>query len=160
MNKRSLVSPGVIWIAAALAVAPACAQSMTDEAQSIYESSHPSVVQIQVIDLATGKKTSIGSGFQFTPEGHIATNFHVVAEAVHSPARFRVESIRHDGVTDPAEVLDIDVIHDLAIIRPAPLPRSGAGADMRVKRRIFLWDTRTCRRARVFFRWETLLTWG
>src|SRR3989338_1806606 len=117
MNKKLLVSAGVIWIAVALAVSPANAQSMTDEAQSIYESSHPSVVQIQVIDLATGKKTSIGSGFQFTPEGHIATNFHVVAEAVHSPARFRVESIRHDGVADPVDVLDIDVIHDLAVIR-------------------------------------------
>ena len=117
MNKKLLVSAGVIWIAVALSPAPAGAQSMTDEAQSIYESSHPSVVQIQVIDLATGKKTSIGSGFQFTPEGHIATNFHVVAKAVHSPVRFRVESIRHDGVTDPVDVLDIDVIHDLAVIR-------------------------------------------
>lgn len=108
---------GILGIATALSAAPASAQSMTDEAQSIYEACHSSVVQIQVIDLATGKKTSIGSGFQFTPDGHIATNFHVVAEAVHSPARFRVESVRHNGVTDPAEVLDIDVIHDLAIIR-------------------------------------------
>ncbi len=115
--RRFLVSAGVFGIAAALVATAVSAQSMTDEAQSIYESSHPSVVQIQVIDLATGKKTSIGSGFQFTPEGHIATNFHVVSEAVHSPARFRVESIRHDGVTDPAQVLEIDVIHDLAVIR-------------------------------------------
>lgn len=106
-------------IATTLAAAAAGAQSITDEAQSIYESSHPSVVQIQVIDLATGKKTSIGSGFQFTLEGHMATNFHVVAEAVHSPARFRVESVRHNGVTDPVDVLDIDVIHDLAVIRGA-----------------------------------------
>src|SRR3990167_11059986 len=97
---KFLMSAGVVWTAAVLAAA-AWGQSMTDEAQAIYESCNPSVVQIQVIDLATGKKTSIGSGFQFTPEGHIATNFHVVAEAVHSPARFRVESVRHDGVTDP-----------------------------------------------------------
>ena len=108
---------GLSALAVALAAAAASAQSMTDEAQAIYESCHPSVVQIQVIDLATGKKTSIGSGFQFTPEGHIATNFHVVAEAVHSPQRFRVESVRHDGATDPAEILDIDIIHDLAVIR-------------------------------------------
>lgn len=112
---------GILGIATALSPAGARAQSMTGEAQSIYESCHPSVVQIQVIDLATGKKTSIGSGFQFTPDGHIATNFHVVAEAVHSPQRFRVESVRHDGATDPVDVLDIDVIHDLAIIRSAPL---------------------------------------
>lgn len=114
---KFLVSAGVIWIAAALAAAAACAQSITDEAQAVYASCHPGVVQIQVIDLATGKKTSIGSGFQFTPEGHIATNFHVVSEAAHSPQRFRVEAVRHDGVTGTVDVLDIDVIHDLAVIR-------------------------------------------
>ena len=121
INGKFLLLVGILGIATALAVAAANAQSMTDEAQSIYESCHPGVVQIQVIDLATGKKTSIGSGFQFTPEGHMATNFHVVSEAVHSPQRFRVESVRHDGGTDPVDVLDIDVIHDLAIIRSAPL---------------------------------------
>src|SRR3989338_3777470 len=115
-NGKFLLSAGIFGIVTAFA-APAFTQSITDEAQAIYGSCPPSVVQIQVIDLATGKKTSIGSGFQFTPEGHIATNFHVVAEAVHSPARFRVESIRHDGVADPVDVLDIDVIHDLAVIR-------------------------------------------
>jgi len=115
-NRKFLLSAGILGIVTAFAAAVS-AQSITDEAQAIYESCHPSVVQIQVIDLATGKKTSIGSGFQFTPEGHIATNFHVVSEAVHSPQRFRVESVRHDGLTDPAEVLDIDVIHDLAVIR-------------------------------------------
>ncbi len=113
---KFLMFAGVIWTAAVPA-AVAWGQSITDEAQAIYESSHLSVAQIQVIDLATGKKTSIGSGFQFTPEGHIATNFHVVSEAVNSPQRFRVESIRHDGVTGPVDVLDIDVIHDLAVIR-------------------------------------------
>src|SRR3989338_8892228 len=112
ISGKFLLFVGICGIAAT-----ACAQSMTDEAQSIYESCHLSVVQIQVIDLATGKKASIGSGFQFTPNGHIATNFHVVAEAVHSPQRFRVEYVRHDGATDPAEILDIDIIHDLAVIR-------------------------------------------
>ncbi len=117
ISGKFLLLVGILGIATALSAAPAFAQSITDEAQSIYESCHPSVVQIQVIDLATGKKTSIGSGFQFTPDGHIATNFHVVAEAVHSPQRFRVESVRYDGAANPVGVLDIDVIHDLAIIR-------------------------------------------
>lgn len=117
MNKKFLTSVGLLWVVAVLAPAGAGAQSLTDESQSIYASCHPSVVQIQVIDLATGKKTAIGSGFQFTPDGHMATNFHVVAEAVHAPRRFRVESVRHDGAIDPVEVMDIDVIRDLAVIR-------------------------------------------
>lgn len=108
-----------VWIAFSFSLClpgPAGAQSITDEAQRIYEVSHPSVVQIQVIDLATGKKTSIGSGFQFTAQGHIATNFHVVSEAVHAPQRFRIESLRHDGAVGLVDLLDIDVVHDLAIV--------------------------------------------
>lgn len=98
------------------------AQQITDEAQRIYQQSHPSVVQIQLIDLATGKKTSIGSGFQFSAQGQVATNFHVVSEAVHAPERFRIECVRHDGVVSAVELLDIDVIHDLAVLRnPDPL---------------------------------------
>lgn len=98
-------------------LSPVYAQSLTDEAERIYELAHQNVVQIQVIDLATGKKTSIGSGFQFTADGHMATNFHVVAEAVHALERFRVEYIRHDGITGLVDVLDVDVVHDLAIVR-------------------------------------------
>ena len=116
MCKRFLIPAGIVWIIAA-SVTTALAQSMTDEAQRIYQAAHRSVVQIQVIDLATGKKTSIGSGFQFSPEGDMATNFHVVAEAVHAPQRFRVEYVRHDGLIGPVHVRAIDVIHDLAIVR-------------------------------------------
>ncbi len=100
------------------------AQQITDEAQRIYQQSHQAVVQIQLIDLATGKKTSIGSGFQFSAQGHTATNFHVVSEAVHAPQRFRIECVRHDGAISVVELLDIDVIHDLAVLQ-SPNPFDG-----------------------------------
>lgn len=99
-------------------------QALTDEAEDIYGLAHRHVVQVQVIDLATGKKTSIGSGFQFTPDGHIATNFHVVAEAVQAPKRFRVEYILHDSRVGRADILDVDVVHDLAIIHSRELPKT------------------------------------
>lgn len=109
-----------LWVltigAAAVFSLPLHAQTITDEAQQIYQQCHKSVFQIQVIDLATGKKTSVGSGFQFSGEGHIATNFHVVSEAVHAPQRFRVEYVRHDGTTASADLLGIDVVHDLAVL--------------------------------------------
>ena len=99
------------------------AQQITDEAQRLYQEHNRSVVQIQVIDLATGKKTSIGSGFQFSPQGHIATNFHVVSEAVHAPSRFRVDYVRHDGAAGEVVLLDIDVVHDLAILQSQDSPQ-------------------------------------
>lgn len=98
------------------------AQPITDDAQRLYQEHHRSVVQIHVIDLATGKKTSLGSGFQFSPQGHVATNFHVIAEAVHAPQRFRVDYLRYDGTTGKLHILDVDVVHDLAILHVRDVP--------------------------------------
>ena len=96
---------------------PAYSQGITDEAQRIYRDSQNSVYQIQVIDLATGKKSSIGSGFQFTAEGHIATNYHVVGNAVQKPERYRIESINFQGDIATHSLVAVDVVHDLAILR-------------------------------------------
>jgi len=92
------------------------AEVITDEAQQIFEQVQSSVFQIQVVDQASGKKSSIGSGFQFTPQGHIATNYHVVSDAIHRPKRYRVEYLRYDGVKGTLKILDVDVIHDIAIM--------------------------------------------
>ena len=93
--------------------------NVTDEAQVLYEKHRKSVRQIRVINLATGKKSAIGSGFQFSEQGHIATNYHVISDYISRPDQFRVESIRHDDVSGPLEILDFDIVHDLAIVRDA-----------------------------------------
>ncbi len=75
------------------------------------------VFQIRVVDLESGDKSSIGSGFQITTEGDIATNFHVVASYVHEPEKFRLEYIDSSGNVGALNLLAIDVIHDLAVAR-------------------------------------------
>lgn len=87
----------------------------TDEAQKIYDKSKELVCQIKVINTSTGQKASIGSGFLIDKEGHIATNYHVIASAVRFPARNRIEYLRADGSSGILKVIDFDVIHDLAI---------------------------------------------
>ncbi len=74
------------------------------------------VYQIQVIDQASGNKSSLGSGFRVSKDGLIATNFHVVASYVHKPEKFRLQYEAHDGSTGNLDIKDIDVIHDLAIL--------------------------------------------
>ncbi|MCW9024169.1 MAG: serine protease [Gammaproteobacteria bacterium] len=78
------------------------------------------VYQIRVIDLASGDKSSIGSGFQISKDGHLATNFHVVSSYVHEPEKFRLEYVYHDGSTGNIQLMDIDVIHDLAVVKIQP----------------------------------------
>lgn len=90
---------------------------ITDEAQKLYEKYQKAVYQIRVIDLASGKKSVIGSGFQFNAEGYIATNFHVISDAVHEPKRFKIEFLRFDGTIGDVQVEAIDVVHDLAVLK-------------------------------------------
>lgn len=101
------------------AISPAQAkeQSITDEAQRLFQDNQRSVYQIRVIDLATGKKSSIGSGFQFSPDGHLATNYHVLCLAIHYPQRFRLEYAAFDGSSGPVKILDVDIIRDIGIVK-------------------------------------------
>lgn len=89
----------------------------TDEAEQLFSSHKQSIFQIRVIELATGNKAAIGSGFLVDTRGYIATNFHVVSGYVHQPSRYRLEFASVDGDTGPLQLIDIDVVHDLAIAR-------------------------------------------
>ncbi len=91
------------------------AGEFTDEAQRIYHDRSGSVCQIRVVDLATGRKSALGSGFLVSREGHVATNYHVVEQAVHAPGGFRVEALRDGEVVGELRIVGIDVVHDLAV---------------------------------------------
>ncbi|TAL37298.1 MAG: serine protease [Alphaproteobacteria bacterium] len=92
-------------------------QAATDEAQRIFQSYGDAIYQVQTIDLASDKKSSIGSGFQFTQDGMIATNYHVVAEAVQRPKSNRLEFLHGKSERGNLRILIADVVHDLAILK-------------------------------------------
>jgi serine protease Do len=96
-------------------------------ATSLFSELRQTVFQIRVIDIASGDKFTIGSGFQISAQGHIATNFHVVSPYVHKPEKYRLEFVRTDTanssdasnnkeIIQPAKLLTFDVIHDLALL--------------------------------------------
>lgn len=76
------------------------------------------VVKIEVQEVGSAAKASIGSGFFVGERGLVLTNFHVVAELVHRPDAYRARLGLGDGDADsPLEVLNVDVVHDLALVR-------------------------------------------
>jgi hypothetical protein len=85
-------------------------------ASGFFSVSQKRIFQLRVIDNSTGKKFAIGSGFAVSADGLIATNYHVVSDAVIEPGRFRLEYVAGDGRTGPVRVLDVDVVHDLALV--------------------------------------------
>jgi len=93
------------------------ARELTPKAKQIYQEYHPAIVQIRVLSRGSGEKSALGSGFFFTDSGLIATNYHVVADAVNYPRLYYVECLMSDGQRELLEVLNIDPVHDLAIVR-------------------------------------------
>ncbi|MCX2801025.1 S1C family serine protease [Microbulbifer thermotolerans] len=98
---------------------PASAQSY----EKLYSDYRDSLYQIRLIEKSSNSKTGLGSGFQISPDGLIATNYHVVAEAVRDPDKYQLEYLSVDGTKGKLTLLDIDVINDLALLqqdKPGP----------------------------------------
>lgn len=80
------------------------------EASSIYEKAAPSVVFITCID-AKGQVSS-GSGVILRADGIIATNFHVISDAVAAKVQ-----LSNSDIYDDVSVLDTDERKDIAILK-------------------------------------------
>lgn len=83
----------------------------------IYSNVEKSVYQIRVINKQTGKKSSIGSGFVVNKNDILATNYHVVSEYINDPDVFQLEYLATSGETGPLELIDFDIVHDLAVVK-------------------------------------------
>lgn len=98
---------------------PAAAASapISLSARKIYEQARTQLLQIRTLLKGQASQTSVGSGFVVSPEGHILTNFHVVAEAALKPERHELVYVTAEGREAPLQILQIDVLHDLALLK-------------------------------------------
>lgn len=99
-----------------MAVSSAFAQSETQYSE-LFESLQPGLYTVEVVDRISNNKNAQGSGFIVTEDGVLATNYHVVSEFVLDPDRYSLRYRDAGGETGPLEVLDVDVLHDLALVR-------------------------------------------
>ena len=118
---------------AAPEAAASAAPSLSLSARKVYEQARSQLLQIRTVLKGRASQTSVGSGFLVTREGHIITNFHVVAEAALKPERHDLVYVTADGREAPLQILQLDVLHDLALLKaadapaPAPTPTPAAG---------------------------------
>ncbi|NUZ04279.1 S1C family serine protease [Piscinibacter koreensis] len=111
---------------------PGTPPQLSLSARKIYEQSRSRLVQIRTLLKGRASQTSVGSGFFVTPEGHIVSNFHVVADAALKPERHDLVYVTADGREAPVQILQIDVLHDLALLKAAdPQPRSFESLEFR-----------------------------
>ncbi len=96
-----------------LSINSAVAQASDNRFNEYYEQ----IYQVRVTSVQAGSKSSIGSGFQISADGLIATNYHVVSDYVYAPDKHQIEFRSHSGEIGDLELLDFDVINDLALLR-------------------------------------------
>ena len=108
-------APPVAAEAAPSAAAAAAPVSLS--AKKIYEQARSQLVQIRTVLKGRASQTSVGSGFFVTKEGLIVTNFHVVSEAALKPDRHDLVYVTADGREAPLQILQLDVLHDLALLK-------------------------------------------
>lgn len=110
-----------------------CCLPMTGSAQNgdysaLFESLKPALFTVEVVDRASGNKNAQGSAFRVGADGVLATNYHVVSEHVLDPERYALRFRAAGGRAGELEVLAVDVLHDLAVVRMADDPAAPAEA--------------------------------
>jgi len=104
------------------AAAPQPAPPVSLSARKVYEQARSQLVQIRTVLKGQASQTSVGSGFLVTKDGLIVTNFHVVSEAALKPERHELVYVTADGREAPLQILQLDVLHDLALLKAADNP--------------------------------------
>lgn len=86
------------------------------ESEDTYKKVSPSVLQVLILDSASGTKSSFGSGFFAGEHGYVVTNFHVISDLVFHPERHRAEYRNSNNESGVLTLLYFDVVNDLAIL--------------------------------------------
>ena len=93
--------------------------AMSSQAQDIYSHTRQKLVQIRTLLKTQESQSSVGSGFLVSDEGHLITNYHVVSQYALRPDRNRLVYVTDDGQQGPLQLLALDVVNDLALVKPA-----------------------------------------
>jgi S1-C subfamily serine protease len=122
----ALQLPPVVHAAAPQAPASATAASaaaaepaLTGAGQRIYERTRPQLLQVRTLLKTQDSQASVGSGFLVDDGAHLVTNYHVVSQYALQPERYRLVYVTVDGKQGALQLLAFDVVHDLALLRPA-----------------------------------------
>jgi hypothetical protein len=121
--------PVVPAAAATSASAAAGETALTGPGQRIYERTRGRLLQVRTLLKTQDSQSSVGSGFLVEDGRLLVTNYHVVSQFALQPSRFRLVYATVDGQQGALELLAFDVLHDLALLRPAkPAAFEGRGA--------------------------------
>ncbi|ATB34185.1 trypsin-like peptidase domain-containing protein [Melittangium boletus] len=100
-------------------IPPLPVATLPPSTQELFERIKRRVAQVRIIERRSGSRSSIGSAFFVDAEGRAITNYHVISSIVQHPDDYTAELVREgqDAQAIPVRVVDVDVVHDLAVIQ-------------------------------------------
>jgi len=113
------MNTGIRFLALALCWLPVAAGAQGSDYSALFESLKPALFTVEIVDRSSGNKNAQGSAFRVGADGSLATNYHVVSEHVLDPERYALRYRAAGGRSGELEVLAVDVLHDLAVVRAA-----------------------------------------
>jgi S1-C subfamily serine protease len=93
-------------------------------AQNLYSKAKADLLQIRMLLKNGRSQSTVGSGFMVGTSNLVLTNYHVVSQMALDPDVYAGEYVDTDGKRGPVELLAVDVLHDLAVVR---INRNGTG---------------------------------
>jgi serine protease Do len=104
-------------------ISPAKTQP-SSTAQELYAAAQNDLLQIRVLLKNGHSQSGVGSGFLIGTSNLVITNFHVVSKMALEPETYFGEYKDTQGKSGDIELLAVDVLHDLAVVR---INRQGTG---------------------------------
>jgi S1-C subfamily serine protease len=110
--------------AAAAAADAAPLPPPSSAAQHLYASAKNDILQVRSLLKSGRTQSSVGSGFLIGTSNLVVTNYHVVSQFALDPDTYVGEWVDTSGQRGNVELLAVDVLHDLAVLR---VNRNGTG---------------------------------
>ena len=121
---------GLLALACGICAAPVPVAATTAlaepsaSARDLFARNKSRLLQVRVLLSSASEQSSLGSGFLVQNQGDsgawVVTNYHVVSSLAIDPAKYRIELRSTNERTVRAELMAVDVIHDLAVLRIEP----------------------------------------
>jgi serine protease Do len=117
-------TPATGEAAAAAAADSAPLPPPSSAAQHLYASAKNDILQVRSLLKSGRTQSSVGSGFLIGTSNLVVTNYHVVSQFALDPDTYVGEWVDTSGKRGNVELLAVDVLHDLAVLR---VNRTGTG---------------------------------
>ncbi|MFZ2162951.1 MAG: serine protease [Sideroxyarcus sp.] len=96
----------------------------SSSAQRLYSRAQSDIVQLRSLLRSGRTQSSVGSGFLIGTSNLVVTNYHVMSQIALEPDIYVGEYVDTNGKRGTVELLAVDVLHDLAVVR---IGRKGNG---------------------------------